>query len=54
MTDEPKQCQFCTAWDDLSPMHAFDGICAGYCQELDKITDSDEPACEHYEEEKEE
>ena len=54
MTDEPKQCQSCTAWADLSTMGVFDGICAGHCQKLDKITDSDDPACNLYEAEKEE
>jgi len=54
MTDDPKQCEQCNAWDDLSTMGAYDGICAGYCRKLDKITDSDEPACDMYEEFKEE
>jgi hypothetical protein len=54
MTDEPKTREFCKAWEDMSPMRAFDGICAGHCRKCDKITDSDSPACQHYEEFKEE
>jgi hypothetical protein len=48
MTDEPKTCKSCNAWESARPW--YDGICAGRCRKLDKIIDSDEPACEHYEE----
>jgi hypothetical protein len=51
MTDDPEQCVNCFSWE--APRD-FDGICAGHCRKLDKITDSDELACEHYEEFKEE
>jgi len=33
---------------------AYDGICVGWCRKHDKAMDSDEPACEHFEEFKEE
>jgi hypothetical protein len=51
MTDDPEQCVNCFSWE--TPRD-FDGICAGHCRKLDKITDSDELACEHYEKFKEE
>jgi hypothetical protein len=54
MTDDPKQCQMCKAWEDLATMGAFDGICAGWCRKHDKAMDSDELACADYEEFKEE
>jgi hypothetical protein len=49
MTHDPDTCEICKAWQDLSTMGLYDGICAGHCRKLDKITDSDSPACEHFE-----
>ena len=51
MTDEPKTCEQCAAWDLIEPLT----FCSmGWCRKKNHKVDSDSPACEHYEEFKEE
>jgi len=52
MTDEPKTCEQCAAWEPLIIVCRVPSN-KGRCRKLDIRRMDDEPACEHYEEEKE-
>ena len=51
MTDEPKTCETCVAWDLIEQLR-FSAM--GWCRKKDRKVDSDSPACQNYEEFKEE